>query len=82
MFHISLLLPRLYILIDRFAMKDKELASCLFLPSNASFYFSSQLKICCTNNQAEYEALLFGFELLNCMGVNHVKTFGDSHLVV
>jgi hypothetical protein len=29
-YHTSLLLPRLYILMDRFAMKGKELASCLF----------------------------------------------------
>jgi ribonuclease HI len=51
-------------------------------PSNVSFDFSSQLKTYCTNNQAEYEALLFGLELLNCTGVKHVKAFGDSQLVV
>jgi ribonuclease HI len=34
------------------------------------------------NNQDEYEALLFGLELLNYMGVTHVKIFGDSQLVV
>jgi ribonuclease HI len=50
--------------------------------SNVSFDFSSRLKTYCTNNQAEYEALLFGLELLNCMGVKHVKAFGDSQLVV
>jgi ribonuclease HI len=50
--------------------------------SDVSFDFSSWLKTYCTNNQAEYEALLFGLELLNCMGVKHVKAFGDSHLVV
>jgi ribonuclease HI len=54
----------------------------LVLPSNASFDFSRRLKTYCTNNQAEYEALLFGLELLNCMGVNHVRAFGDSQLVV
>jgi ribonuclease HI len=54
----------------------------LISPSNVSFYFSSRLKTYCTNNQAEYEALLFGLELLNCMGVKHVKAFGDSQLVV
>jgi ribonuclease HI len=54
----------------------------LVSPSNVSFDFSSQLKTYCTNNQAEYEALLFGLELLNCMGVKHVKAFGDSQLVV
>jgi hypothetical protein len=31
---------------------------------------------------AEYEAFLFGMELLNCMGVKHVKEFDDSRLVV
>jgi hypothetical protein len=45
----------------------------LVSPSNASFDFSSQLKTYCTNNQAEYEALLFSLELLNCMGVKHVR---------
>jgi ribonuclease HI len=54
----------------------------LVLPSDVSFDFSSRLKTYCTNNQAEYEALLFSLELLNCMGVKHVKAFGDSQLVV
>jgi ribonuclease HI len=54
----------------------------LVSPINVSFDFSSRLKTYCTNNQAEYEALLFGLELLNCMGVKHVKAFGDSQLVV
>jgi ribonuclease HI len=30
---------------------------------NATFDLSSQLKVHCNNNQAEYEALLFGLEL-------------------
>jgi hypothetical protein len=50
--------------------------------SNASFDFSSQLKTYCTNNQVKYEALLFGLELLNYMGVKHVRAFGDSRLVI
>jgi ribonuclease HI len=54
----------------------------LISPSDVSFDFSSRLKTYCTNNQAEYEALLFGLELLYCMGVKHVKAFGDSQLVV
>jgi ribonuclease HI len=51
-------------------------------PRNATFDFSSRLKAHYTNNQAEYEALLFGLELLDYMGVKHVKVFGDSQLVV
>ena len=35
-----------------------------------------------TNNQVEYEALLFGLEFLGSMGVKHVEAFGDSLLVV
>jgi hypothetical protein len=35
-----------------------------------------------TNNQTEYEALLFGFEILHDMGVKHVEAYGDSLLVV
>jgi ribonuclease HI len=54
----------------------------LVSPRNATFDFSTWLKAHCTNNQAEYEALLFGLELLNYMGVTHVKVFGDSQLVV
>jgi hypothetical protein len=36
----------------------------LVSPNNACFDFSSRLKTYCTNNQAEYEALLFGLELV------------------
>ena len=34
------------------------------------------------NNQVEYEALLFGSEFLESMGVKHVEAYGDSLLVV
>jgi ribonuclease HI len=54
----------------------------LVSPSNVSFDFSSRLKAYCTNNQAEYEALLFGLGLLSSMGVKHVKVFCDSQLVI
>jgi ribonuclease HI len=54
----------------------------LVSPSDASFDFSSQLKTYCTNNQDEYKTFLFGLELLDYMGVKHVRTFGDSQLVV
>lgn len=50
----------------------------LVSPRNATFDFSSRLKTHCTNNQAEYEALLFNLELLSYMGVTHVKIFDDS----
>jgi len=54
----------------------------LVSPEGVAFDFSSRLEFACTNNQAEYEVLLFGLELLNSMGVKCVKAFGDSQLVV
>jgi hypothetical protein len=54
----------------------------LVSPSNVFFYFSSRLKTYCTNNQVEYKVLLFGLELLDYIGVKHVRAFGDSQLVV
>jgi ribonuclease HI len=36
----------------------------------------------CTNNQIEYEALLFDLQILHDMGVKHVEAYGDSLLVV
>jgi len=35
-----------------------------------------------TNNQVEYEALLFDLEFLESMGVKHMEAYGDSLLVV
>jgi ribonuclease HI len=58
--------------------EGKGIGIVLVSPSNVSFDFSSRLKTYCTNNQAEYEALLFDLELLNYLGVKHVKAFGDS----
>jgi ribonuclease HI len=43
---------------------------------------SSQLDFYCTNNQTEYEALLFGLIMLRSMEVKHVEAYGDSLLVV
>jgi hypothetical protein len=62
--------------------EGQEIGIVLVSPRNASFDFSSRLKTCCTNNQAEYEALLFGLELLSYMGVKHARVLGDSQLVV
>jgi hypothetical protein len=62
--------------------KGQGIGIMLVSPRNATFDFSSRLKTHCTNNQVEFEALLFGLELLSDMGVTHVKLFGGSQLVV
>jgi hypothetical protein len=51
-------------------------------PSGDNFEALSRLDHKCTNNQIEYEALLFGLEILHDMGVKHVEAYGDSLLVV
>jgi ribonuclease HI len=48
----------------------------------AIFEQSVRLEYFCTNNQAEYEAILLGLQLLSSMGVNHVEAFRDLLLVV
>jgi ribonuclease HI len=51
-------------------------------PNGDNFEASSRLNYFCTNNQAEYEALLFGLEILASIKVRHVETFDNSLLVV
>ena len=51
-------------------------------PSGTIFELSNRLEEERTNNQVEYEALLFGLEFLESMGVKHVEAYGDSLLVV
>ena len=58
------------------------IGAVLISPNGTIFEFSIRLEEERTNNQVEYEALLFGLEFLESMGVKHVETYGDSLLVV
>jgi ribonuclease HI len=51
-------------------------------PNRACIDMSSQLEYFGTNNQVEFEALLFGLVILESMDVKNVEAFGDSLLVV
>ncbi|XP_004292069.1 PREDICTED: uncharacterized protein LOC101313385 [Fragaria vesca subsp. vesca] len=51
-------------------------------PAGDRFSYSFQLDFKCTKNQAEYEALIIGLEILLDLGVREVQIFGDSLLVV
>jgi hypothetical protein len=51
-------------------------------PNGAEIGMSSRLNFYCTNNQIEYEALLFGLIMLRSMEVKYVEAYGDSLLVV
>jgi ribonuclease HI len=72
---------RLYFYVS--ACNDEQGVGIFFTsPSGECFEMSSRLEYFCTNNQAEYEAVLFGLEILESMGVKHVEAFGDSLLIV
>jgi ribonuclease HI len=51
-------------------------------PGEEEYEFSTRLEFECTNNQAEYEALLSGIEVAVEMGAMTVKILGDSMLTV
>jgi hypothetical protein len=68
---------------DGSACSDGQGIGIVFIsPNNAYFEMASRLEYFCTNNQDEYEALLFILEILESMDVKYVKSFGDSLLVV
>jgi hypothetical protein len=51
-------------------------------PHDMYYEFAIRLEFACTNNQAKYEGLLHGLELLREMGVKGVEALGDSNLVI
>jgi ribonuclease HI len=54
----------------------------LIAPRGAVLEQSVHLEYFCTNNQAGYEAILLGLQILSSMGVRQVEAFGDSLLVM
>nr|AAT93985.1 putative polyprotein [Oryza sativa Japonica Group] len=54
----------------------------LFSPNGMCYEASARLEYYCTNNQAEYNALLFGLQVMEMVGAKYVEAFGDSELVV
>jgi ribonuclease HI len=54
----------------------------LVTPGGEVRVLAIRLEFKCTNNQAEYEALVVGLEVLMAMKVKDVEVFGDSNLVV
>lgn len=54
----------------------------LISPAGITYKFSFTLSFPCTNNIAEYEALLFGLRLAHKHGIKCLHVIGDSKLVV
>jgi ribonuclease HI len=51
-------------------------------PHGVEYELAIHLNFGCTNNQAEYEALLSGLGVLIKIRVQEVEVFGDSKLVI
>ena len=54
----------------------------LITPEGEMIPMAKKLKYEVTNNQAEYEAYIFGLEALRSMGAKEVTVYGDSMLVI
>ena len=50
-------------------------------PRGDKFFYVLRLIFPCTNNAAEYEALLHGLRMAKEMSLSRVRCFGDSDLV-
>ena len=54
----------------------------MFSPNGVCYEASVRLEYYCTNNQAEYNSLLFSLQVMEMIGAKYVEAFGDSELVV
>jgi ribonuclease HI len=58
-------------------------ARCVIVsPSGVYIDLSIRLEFACTNNQVEYESLLYGLGFLRDVGARVIYVFGDSNLIV
>ena len=68
---------------DGFSCREGQgVGIVLISPEGVVFETSVHLEYFCTNNQAEYEAILLGLQILDSMDVKNIEAFGDSLLVV
>ena len=68
--------------MDHHASKVVALLLLLFHLGGASFEFAFPIKPMTTNNQAKYEAILKGLQLLHKVKAESIEVFGDSQLVI
>ncbi|KAG9446452.1 hypothetical protein H6P81_012580 [Aristolochia fimbriata] len=81
-FYIEVLPPwRMY--FDGAARKNGSGAGVLFMsPSDDLMLYSFILSHCCTNNEAEYQAIILGLGMVVEMGLSQLEIFDDSALVI
>jgi len=69
-------------LMDLRVMGGAGISIVLISPRGKKYKFSLPIVATSTNNQAEYQALIKGLELLKEVHTNAVEIFGDSMLVI
>ncbi|KAH7854829.1 hypothetical protein Vadar_018178 [Vaccinium darrowii] len=70
---------------DCFAWETASSSGCGILiisPAGVKTQLSFQFDFQCTNNQAEYEGIIIGLEILREMGAATVEVIGDSQLAI
>ncbi|KAM1307178.1 hypothetical protein ACFX2H_009465 [Malus domestica] len=68
---------------DGSARADGAGAGVVFMsPQRQILPYSSQLSELCSNNVAEYQALIIGLQIVINMGITALEVFGDSKLII
>ena len=62
--------------------KGAGIGVILISPEGETIPMAKRLEFEVTNNQAEYEACIFGLEALRSAGAEEITVYGDSMLVV
>ena len=66
-----------------FRSKDGFGAGCVLIdPKGAKWMISCRLEFQCTNNIAEYEALVQGMKKEIYLGIDIIQCYGDSKITV
>jgi ribonuclease HI len=65
-----------------FVIRGRESGCVVVSPSGVYIDLSIKLEFTCTNNQVEYESLLYGLEFFRDLGARKVDVFGDSNLIM
>ena len=68
---------------DGASSKEGSRAGIIFVSLDKdTFRYSFSLNFTCTNNVAEYEALLLGLKIAAHYGIKKIHSIGDSQLII
>ena len=68
--------------MEQVQKRDQELELFFVSPNKNTFRYSFSLNFTCTNNVAEYDALLLGLKVATHHGIKKIHVIGDSELII